>query len=158
MPLTYQDQEQLRMLSIFHYIVAALLAMFACIPLIHVTLGIAMLMGAFGHGADAPPAFMGLIFVILGGLFIVLGLTLAICTFLAGRYLAQCKHYTFCLVVAALCCLWMPFGTVLGVFTIIVLMRPQVKEAFTGIPAPQPTHPAAPMPPVQPPTTPQPPA
>jgi len=27
-------------------------------------------------------------------------------------------------------CMFMPFGTVLGVFTIIVLMRPSVKEIF----------------------------
>jgi hypothetical protein len=27
-------------------------------------------------------------------------------------------------------CLWMPVGTVLGVFTIIVLMRPRVKRLF----------------------------
>ena len=27
-------------------------------------------------------------------------------------------------------CIFMPFGTVLGVFTIIVLMRPSMKELF----------------------------
>ena len=31
---------------------------------------------------------------------------------------------------AATMCLFMPFGTVLGVFTIIVLMRPSVKPLF----------------------------
>ena len=36
----------------------------------------------------------------------------------------------YCLVVAAVECIFMPFGTVLGVFTIIVLMRPGVKERF----------------------------
>ena len=35
-------------------------------------------------------------------------------------------HYA----VAAIACMFMPFGTVLGVFTIIVLMRPSVKERF----------------------------
>jgi len=32
--------------------------------------------------------------------------------------------------VAGAACLMMPFGTVLGVFTIIVLMRESVKEMF----------------------------
>ncbi|MBX3411238.1 MAG: hypothetical protein KF708_00870 [Pirellulales bacterium] len=27
-------------------------------------------------------------------------------------------------------CLWFPFGTILGVFTLIVLMRPAVKAQF----------------------------
>jgi hypothetical protein len=31
---------------------------------------------------------------------------------------------------AAISCIFMPFGTVLGVFTIIVLLRPSVKELF----------------------------
>jgi hypothetical protein len=38
----------------------------------------------------------------------------------------------FCLVMAGIQCIFMPFGTVLGVFTIIVLMRNSVKEAFTA--------------------------
>jgi hypothetical protein len=32
--------------------------------------------------------------------------------------------------VAALSCAFMPFGTVLGVFTIVVLVRPSVKQLF----------------------------
>jgi hypothetical protein len=35
-----------------------------------------------------------------------------------------------CFVVAAIECIFMPFGTVLGVFTIIVLSRPSVKALF----------------------------
>ena len=65
------------------------------------------------------------------GGFIVLGLSVATCVAFAGRFLARRKHYLFCLVVAgvtAVMCI--PFGTILGVFTIIVLMRPSVKEAF----------------------------
>ena len=36
-------------------------------------------------------------------------------------------HYLYCLVVAAVECMLVPFGTVLGVLTIIVLNRPSVK-------------------------------
>jgi hypothetical protein len=36
----------------------------------------------------------------------------------------------FCLVMGGVECLFMPFGTVLGVFTIIVLMREPVKQLF----------------------------
>ncbi len=37
----------------------------------------------------------------------------------------------FCLVMACVACLFMPFGTVLGVFTIIVLARPSVQTLFS---------------------------
>jgi hypothetical protein len=39
-------------------------------------------------------------------------------------------NYTYCLVVAAIECMFTPFGTVLGVLTIIVLVRPTVKALF----------------------------
>jgi hypothetical protein len=36
----------------------------------------------------------------------------------------------FCLVMAGIACIFMPFGTALGVLTIIVLMRDSVRELF----------------------------
>ena len=51
---------------------------------------------------------------------------------LAGWWLAKRKHYWFCFVVACLACAFSPLGTVLGVFTIIVLLRPSVKALFEG--------------------------
>jgi len=40
--------------------------------------------------------------------------------------------YTFCLVVAGIECILMPFGTVLAVFTIVVLMKDSVKALFAA--------------------------
>jgi len=54
----------------------------------------------------------------------------AVCLALAGRFLAQRRRYYYCLVMAGIACMFMPFGTVLGVFTIIVLLRESVKELF----------------------------
>ena len=124
-----QDEQYLKLLSVFHYVVGGLAAFFACIPFIHMAIGIAMLAGAF---KDSPPPVVGLIFVIMATFFITAGWTLAVCIIIAGRCLAKRKHYIFCLVMAAVACIFMPFGTVLGVFTIIVLMRPSVKELFAA--------------------------
>jgi len=49
---------------------------------------------------------------------------------MAGLFLRQRKHRTFTLVVAAINCLQIPLGTVLGVFTIIVLIRQSVVELY----------------------------
>ena len=129
-----QDAEHLRLLSIFHYVMAGLQALFASFPIIHFVIGAAMVFGpgAFGtKGGEAPPAAVGWFFMLFAAAWMLVGWSLAACMVVAGRGLVQRKRYVFCLVVAGLTAVFcMPFGTVLGVFTIIVLMRPSVKEAF----------------------------
>lgn len=128
------DEDHLRLLSIFHYVLAAMNAFTGCIPLIHVSLGIAMLAGAFDADPNPPPPMMGLLFAGIGGMISLFCWTLATLKLLAGRWLAQHTHYRFCFVVAGIECLQMPMGTVLGVFTILVLSRESVKALFQGIP------------------------
>ena len=45
---------------------------------------------------------------------------------LSAIYLRQRRHRTFSMVVAGFNCLYMPLGTVLGVFTFVVLSRDSV--------------------------------
>jgi len=135
MALTQKDEEQLRLLSIFHYIVAGLMALFSMFPLLHFAMGAALVFAPerLGHGGQGgpPPDFVGWFFMAFAGAFIALGLTIATCIALAGRFLARRRRYLFCLVVAGVATVMcIPFGTILGIFTIIVLMRDSVKEAF----------------------------
>lgn len=123
------DEEQLNLLALLHFILAGLTALMACIPIIHVVLGIMMVTGQF-HGADAPPEVLGWIFIGFGGLFMVMGWTLAALTAVAGFRLKQRRWRVFCMVIAALQCLNMPLGTALGVFSLIVLSRPSVTALF----------------------------
>lgn len=133
-PSAIQDEQHLRLLSIFYYIVGGLTALIACFPLIHLGLGLAMLFSPEFFSAKAgeqpPPAFVGGLFICVGGLLFFIGQTLAVSTILSGRFLAQRKHYWFVFVIACIQCALFPFGTVLGVFTIIVLSRESVKELF----------------------------
>jgi hypothetical protein len=127
------DEEHLRLLSIFHYVSGGLTAFFACIPLVHVALGLAFVLApgsASSKPQDGPPAWFGLVFIVLGGFFVLAGWTLAILKIIAGRCLARRRRRTFCVVVACLCCLFPPLGTVLGVFTLVILSRPAVKALF----------------------------
>jgi hypothetical protein len=127
-----QDQEQLRLLSIFHYVVGGLLGLFACLPFLHVILGIAVVTGALPEKPNESefPPILGWVFIVVGSLVILTGWTLAAAVVVAGRSLARHRYYTFCLIVAAIECLFVPFGTVLGVFTIVVLVRPSVRQLF----------------------------
>jgi hypothetical protein len=126
------DLQHLKLLSIFHYIVAGMVALMGCLPIFHLLLGIALLSGAIpARGNDSfPAAAMGGIFATVAGLMIVAFWSLAVCLLLAAGYLREQRRYMFCLVTAAVVCMLMPFGTVLGVFTIVVLMRPTAKQLF----------------------------
>jgi hypothetical protein len=77
-----------------------------------------------------PPVLVGWIHTVLATVFILLGWSIAVCIVLAGRYLSRRKHYLFCLIMARSECLFFPFGTVLGVFTIMILVRESVKTLF----------------------------
>ena len=68
----------------------------------------------------------------VGSLLFLLGIAMPICILIAGRCLSRHKHYAFALVIACIECLFIPFGTILGVFTIIVLSRESVKELFAA--------------------------
>jgi hypothetical protein len=128
-----QDEEHLRLLSIFHYVLGGMLAVFSCIPIIHVVLGVLMLTSPSffggGHGHQ-PPAGIGVMFVVFGGGFVLFGWSVAGMMLYAGRCLSRRARHLYCLVVAAVSCLFVPIGTALGVFTIIVLNRPSVKLLF----------------------------
>jgi hypothetical protein len=137
-----QDEDQLRLLSIFHYVVAGLAALFALFPIFHLVFGLMFILSpqeVEGKG-NLPPAWLGWIFVIMASVLMTLGWTFAGFVFAAGRFLARRKRYLFCLVMAGIECIFMPFGTVLGVFTIIVLMRKSVKQQF---PANNPVEPTS---------------
>ena len=131
-PLRREDVEQLRLLSIFHYVVAGMQALFASFPIIHLVLGLTMVLAPEKMGMKSThESWFGWFFVVFAAAWMAIGWTLAVCVVIAGRSLAERRRYLFCLVVAGLIAAFcMPFGTILGVFTIVVLLRPTVKAAF----------------------------
>jgi hypothetical protein len=135
------DADHLQLLAIFHFVVGGMAGLFSLFPLIHLFIGVMMVSGAFDKPEEAfPAAAMGWFFIALASTFILCGLAIATCIILAGRFLMRRTRYTFCLVMAAIECVFVPFGTVLGVFTIIVLQRPSVRQLFGQLPATQPTQ------------------
>ena len=131
-PSVSTDAENLNLLAIFHYIVGAIGFLFACLPFIHVAIGLAMIAGpgmASRHNEPAP-AIIGYFFAGIAAAFILAGWTVAICTVISGRMIAKRQHRMFSFVVGAILCLFMPFGTILGIFTIILLNKDSVKEVY----------------------------
>lgn len=126
-----EDSEHLRLLSIFHYVVAGLALLFAGFPALYFVLGVLILSGVIPTDGPAGMEWVGgLLFLGFSVIGLVLTIGLSALLVMAGSHLRKRTRYTFCIVVAGIACLFMPFGTALGILTIIVLMKPSVKASF----------------------------
>jgi hypothetical protein len=140
-----EDARHLALLSLFHYVVAGLLALIACIPLLHVAFGIFFVFFPeameqnHSHEDIVAARIFGSIFILMGGFFVLIGWALAICLACAGYFLGKHRRRLFCLIVAGISCMFMPFGTVLGIFTLIVLTKSSVIALFGNGPAARPS-------------------
>jgi hypothetical protein len=130
-----KDLQHLKLLSIFHFVIGGLIALVSCFALVYLLLGILFIAAPPTGGGPPPPPELGWFFIIGSIAVLLLGWTWAAALLIAGWFLGRCRHYTYCLVMGCSALLFQPLGTVLGVFTIIVLIRPSVKRLFvTGVP------------------------
>jgi len=117
---TEKDWDRLRILSYCHCGWAMILAVFGCLFLVTM---------AFVPRRE-PPAFFGIWFTTPGGKIVIAIWIFAACSFLAGWLLAVRKQYLFCIALGSVSCIMVPFGTVLGVYTLMVLLRQGVRPSF----------------------------
>lgn len=133
---TIIDDEHLRLLSIGYMVSAGMSAFFSLFGLMYVVMGIVM-GAAFTATTEAapkagqmPPQFIGWFFGIIGFVIFLIMITFAILKFLAALKIKRRRSRLFCMVVAGISCLGIPYGTMLGVSTFMVLGRNSVKELF----------------------------
>ena len=131
------DEEHLRLLSIFHYISGALTLFVSLIFLIQFFVFSVIfdqfIMGFPNYTQVAYYNFDPEIFSILIYMWIVLFfvfIAFGIAQILSGNYLKAKKHRIFSFVIAIISILSFPYGTILGVMTIIVLSRSSVIELY----------------------------
>ncbi len=127
------DADHLNLLAIFHFVGAGL-----------AVLGILLLVGHYAlmHAVFTNPKFMenqkggpppAQIFAVLKWFYLagaVWFVTSGVLNLISGLCLRARKGRTFSQVVAGVNCLHIPLGTVLGVFTIVVLSRNSVREVY----------------------------
>jgi hypothetical protein len=131
------DQEHLRLLPVFYWVLGGFDIFVGLYGLIYVAMGVLFASVPFQSGssrADAPPEFFAWFFVAMGVAFMLGFGVFATLKILAGLWIKRRTHRTACLVIAGITCLSMPFGTLVGVFTFIVLLRASVTALF-GAPA-----------------------
>jgi hypothetical protein len=130
-PLADKDAEHLKVLSICWYVMAGLQCLGLCGGLVYVVLALVAGIGAASErGPGAPPVFLVALFGGLGCFLVVLSSVLAYLCYRVGRCLSEWRSMTYCFVMAVIACLSIPLGTILGVFTLVVLSRPSVKVKF----------------------------
>lgn len=97
---------------------------------------LAVALGNVPSGGEAYPATVVLIvMLVFATLLSVALITLEVIT---ARSLRQRRRHTLCIVMAAVVCLSFPLGTALGIYALIVLLRPSVKSLFAAPPAEHP--------------------
>ena len=125
------DLEQLRLLSVFHYVVAGITALFSLLPGFQLVFGLLMASGRFAPEDEGSRIF-GCLMAGCASFLLFTGVGLAAAIGLAGQSIAQRRRYTYILVVAGVLCVFVPLGTILGVLTFVVLVRPSVRARFPG--------------------------
>jgi hypothetical protein len=127
-----KERNYLNLLSIFWFILLGIQCLaLAILPMEAAFFTSMFTSGAMGSGPNAPPPELGYIFMGILGFAFLLAAAEAIFTGLTAFSLRKRKRYMLCLVYSfVICVLHVPLGTVLGVFTIIVLQRPLVKDLF----------------------------
>jgi hypothetical protein len=142
------DEEHLRLLALFHYISGGMTVAFSAM----FGLMIGMMSLAFSFipphagrpcanedpcaGAQlAPEPFPQAFFFWFFGVALVLTLILGVLEIISGRCISKRRRRVFSIVVSIPRILSFPYGTLLSIFTLLVLERRTVKELYAPGPA-----------------------
>lgn len=130
------DAEHLRLLSFGYVFSGVMSALMSLLGLLYAGIGLVM-SHFFAQAAleasnpqKIPPESLGMIVSMFGGLFFVILMALALFKFYAASCIKRRKSRLFCQIVAGISCLAIPYGTLLGVFTFVVLGRANVARWF----------------------------
>ncbi len=126
------DEKYLDLFGNLHYLLGAMIGVFASIPIIHVIIGVAMVLDR-SNSTDPAPVLVAWGFIGFGSAIIIIGWTAAILVIMAGYRMTKRKSLKFCMIVAGIECFFMPFGTIIGIFTLILLTKPETKRLFDDI-------------------------
>ena len=141
------NDEQLRLLSWGFVFSAIMTGLFSLLGLLYAGMGLIMsrffaeVAKSGQHAEQVPPEALGTIVGIFGGVFFLVTISLALAKLWTARCIKRRESRTFCLVVAAITCFGIPYGTVLGVAAFLVLGRQSVVAQFDAGQLPRPGAP-----------------
>jgi hypothetical protein len=122
------DEEHLRLLSLFHYIAGGMTLAFSLMFAAMIGFMSAMFsMMPPEQAQHGPPVATVLLFFFA---FVAAGVLLGVLDIVAGRCISVRRARVFTLIMAIPGVIFIPYGTLLSVFTLLVLDRDSVKNLY----------------------------
>jgi hypothetical protein len=134
-----RDEEHIRLLVVFHYVMGG----FALAGVLFLVLHFYFMNAFFGNEemwkdaqGSVPPAEFFAMFKWFYAIMAAVFVAACVMNVLSAVFMQRRQNRMYSMVVGGLNCMNMPFGTALGVFTIIILMRPSVQAAYDQVKSP----------------------
>ena len=131
------DEEHLKLLVLFHRIYGIIVIIFSLLGIGYYLLFSFLFRFSkksshftLTNNIQEPPKEIMHIFMIIIGIVILIGLIIGVCNLLSAQYIKRRKYRIFSIVVACVDCISFPLGTILGVLTMVVLLRDSVIEYY----------------------------
>lgn len=130
------DDEHLRLLSLGYLIDGCLTIAFSCLFIIHFaifnyfTSNPQIFDDSMSQINNAMPFDFFRIIAMVLGFIIVLGILFGVAKIFSSRFIKRRKYRMFSYIIGIPDLLYVPFGTVMGISTIIVLGRQSVKDQY----------------------------
>jgi hypothetical protein len=132
---TKVDRDHLRLLQVFHYVLAGLALLGLGFLALHYGVMRYVLTNPelMKKQTDGPPpaeifALLQWFYWIGGGLCFAMGTA----NLASGLFIRRRINRLFSIIIAGINCIQIPFGTALGIFTIVVLMRDSVRVNYAA--------------------------
>lgn len=129
------DASHLKLLSIFHFVFAGLALLGMGFLILHYLLFLTFFDNPEAwktNKGGPPPEQVATMMRWFYGIFAVLLTGGGLANLFSGIFIRRRQHRLFSIVVSAINCIQIPLGTVLGVFTIVVLSRDSVQEVYAN--------------------------
>jgi uncharacterized membrane protein len=127
------DNDQFRIVSIFHFVLGGFQMLFSLIGFVYLLIGVLMTSESLDAGKSVPPPeIVGWIVGGIGVVLIVLFLSIGFLSIRTGINISRRKHHTFCIVMDSILCLMVPFGTIVGIFGLLLLTKQETAGEFEG--------------------------
>lgn len=142
------DEDRLGWLPLMFWVSGGVGLLFSLYFLMYVAIGVMIATAPSASDGSAPPDFFGWMFAGIGLVGFVLVATLGVLRIMSGFWIRKRRHRAAIMVIAGISCLEIPYGTLLGVLTFMILGRKSVAALFSG-------HPVGSVPHGAPPSAPQ---
>lgn len=130
------DEEHLKLLSLFHYIKGAITLAFSFLAIIYLIF-LSVIFDTIGNLQHQPmyrrpdfpfDLFSSIMFFVWA--IMILVVVFGILQIISGYYLKQKKHRLFSFIIGVFQLIEIPYGTILGIMTIIGLSRNSVEQKY----------------------------